>query len=328
MHGHHERSSKSMKMTSNKGSAFAADATPDVPATSEAPTAPKIVRRYVLENGAQRIGFVQIVEDFMPRSTFVERGAGREEVPAGSTVAEVGDRCWPGDKTTAVLCRVQLAPKVEVVLPVASGCQSVRILDHKYQEEATVTETLPDVGSLDAEALFALAEGLYLQHTGNVRDPYQREDRRTSPLEFKHGSLETLRESIIRLCHAFPRIYTVVSSPRIFVFSEHDGVPASVAAHFWAEGKLWQPTQFFLAMLTRIVEENTPVGYRYVTDSDQLVRRSRFRKDAIVLTIAPPTPTPDDTSRGQAEVWEICARQGIILDLRSFQNLPLHLETR
>jgi hypothetical protein len=75
-------------------------------------------------------------------------------------------------------------------------------------------------------------------------------------------------------------------------------------------------------MLSQIVEENTPVGSRYVNPVLGLCRRSRFVKGSIIIPIIPDTPSDVQILFARQFLQKHCGKQ-MNLSPAFFDSMPL-----
>jgi len=146
--------------------------------------------------------------------------------------------------------------------------------------------------------LWSKIEQMYLPVSHSFSDPYQREDAREEVVQFRTGNQDELEFGITMLLHAFPKLYQRAPAdggaearlPRVYVYAAFGRKPAQFQFRLWEPERVWSCDARFEAALSQIVEENTPVGGRYVNPSPGLCRRSRFVRDAVIIPIIPDTP--------------------------------------
>lgn len=259
----------------------------------------------------------------MPSRSVVKIRDKEFEVRHDSTPKKLRDQYLPEKE---VDCVVHLARDLDVVFQKIFARGPVRLMDRCYQEQADINEPAPPVENLEAEPLMGLAEKTYLRHNSRFRDPYQQEDSRVEPLRFEKGSSDDLTAGITDLFQAFPTIFEKVPEPRVFVYSKFDRTPASATTHLWENGRLWQPGEFFMKLLTQIVFENTPVGCRYVSGTEGLARRSQFKRESIVIPVIASRPSLQEVTIARREVESRFSKYGLILNPRMFDQLPIFLK--
>jgi len=259
----------------------------------------------------------------MPSRSLVKIRDKEFEVGHDSTPKQLRDNYLPEKE---VDCVVHLARDLDVIFQRIFARGPIRLVDRCYQEPADINEEPPPVENLEAEPLIGLAEKTYLRNNSRFPDPYQHEDARVEPLGFEKGSSDDLTAGITDLFQAFPTIFEKISEPRVFVYSKFDKTPASVNAHLWENGRLWQAGEFFMKLLTQIVFENTPVGYRYASGTEGLARRSQFKREPLMIPIIPSRPSLQEVTIARRQVESRFNKYGLVLNPRMFDQLPIFLK--
>lgn len=269
------------------------------------------------------VQFYQFIEAFNPTSTKLSiRREFQKDVEFEAyhdiTIGEIRDSYMGGQLS---VCTIHLAPQLDVVLHPTQG--KLVLIDHATHEQVVLTSRIFNLSKLTAEDIMELAEQNYLQNSHNFSDPYQLKDPRQTGVTFRRGSHANLQKTLNILFHAFSTIFEVVPTPSVIVFTEHDTADAGVDGRLFDGKKNWNFNVLFLALLMRAVQENTPVGFQFLSGNDGLARRSSFQQESIMLRYTIPPPTPDAIVKAQDIVVTMCREQGIILDPKTFQHTPL-----
>lgn len=287
-------------------------------------TAPTFWRKISLQRGDKIVRVEQLVEDFAPSRT-VLLGTPPTNIEHHLTLGQMRDRKFsPGSAT----CTVHLKDDVDVVFADLDAPQKLKILDRRYRQETEVVEEAASMAAMQIEEAIKAAEDAYLRNSGAFADPYQYEDARFEPISFKTGSEAELRARITDLFHAFPKLFDAVSQPRVFIYTEFDETPAAFNIHLSPTGCRWQVESYFLSLLKQIVRENTPRGYCYRSGTGQLERKSDFRKDASLITIALASPKPEQISVARRNTYGLFEKYGLALKPELFDQNPLKATER
>ena len=260
----------------------------------------------------------------MPSRTILH-GSPPHEIEHHLTLGQMRDRKFsPGPAT----CTVHLKDDLDVFFADLDAPQRLKILDRRYGQETEVAEKAASMTAMQVEEAIKVAEEAYLRNSGAFSDPYQYEDARSEPASFKTGSEAELRVRITDLFHAFPKIFETVPQPRVFVYTEFDEEPAAFNVHLSHQGSHWQVESYFLSLLKQIARENTPRGYCYRSTTGQLERKSDFRKDALVITIALTAPKPEQIPTARRNTYNLFEKYRLALKAELFDQNPLKAAER
>jgi hypothetical protein len=287
-------------------------------------TAP--ARRVLFLQGHTRtLVLEQKVKENLPFDSTVKIGTKRVPVPDRASVHEIENLFHEEIE----LCTVRWLPDMEVVFrPKLRTPPQFR--DLKSGEDVEAAKSQARFARMDTTALWTKLEQIYLPISNHFSDPYQYEDNRKETLQFRTGDMDELDFGITMLLHAFPKLYQRALAtgsvearlPRVFVYSVFAHKPVQFQFRLWEPERVWSCDSRFEAMLSQIVEENTPVGSRYVNPVPGLCRRSRFVKGSIIIPIIPDTPSDVQILFARQFLQKHCGKH-MNLSPAFFDSMPL-----
>lgn len=283
-------------------------------------TAPTFCRKINIRKGDKSVLVEQMVGDFMPSRTTLREAGRTRDIGHHLSLGHIRDEYLsPGPAS----CTVHLKDDLEIVFLDLDAPEKLKILDQRYGQQVEVAERIASLAPSQMEQAVKAAEDVYLRNSGAFSDPYQYEDPRAEPVTFRSGSEAELRARITDLFHAFPKIFEVVSEPRVFVYTEFDETPASFNIHLLHNSHSWEAESYLLSLVKQIVRENTPRGYCFRSGTGGLERRSDFHKDSLFVTIAPTAPTPEQVQKARQNTSALFEKYRLTLNPELFEQNPL-----
>ena len=278
-----------------------------------------------LQGRSHTLVLEQKVRENLPFDSTVKIGAKRVSVPDRASVHEI-ERLFHEE---IELCTVRWFPDLEAAFQPKLRTP-LKFRDLKSGDVAAASKPQTGLARMDTTTLWSKIEQMYLPVSHSFSDPYQRKDAREEVVQFRTGNQDELEFGITMLLHAFPKLYQRAPAdggaearlPRVYVYAAFGRKPAQFQFRLWEPERVWSCDARFEAALSQIVEENTPVGGRYVNPSPGLCRRSRFVRDAVIIPIIPDTPGDVQILLARQFLQKHCGKH-VNLTPAFFDTMPL-----